>query len=80
MPFTMRPTGLASPAYAAGAGNGQGSGHDRDHEQLAVRPHLAAKLFPIPTLACVSPTSSRTWPPHNFFGLAANPRNVNHIS
>ena len=25
-----------------GAGNGQGSGHDRDHEQLAVRPHLAA--------------------------------------
>jgi hypothetical protein len=44
MPFTMRPTGLASPAYAAGAGNGQGSGHDRDHEQLTVRPHLAAAV------------------------------------
>ena len=39
MPLTMRPTGLSR---LCGAGNGQGSGHDRDHEQLAVRPHLAA--------------------------------------
>ena len=37
----MRPTGFVL-SRLCDAGNGQGSGHDRDHEQLAVRPHLAA--------------------------------------
>ena len=78
MPLTMRPTGLASPAYAARATAKEAATTATTSSSQFVPISLPA--LPDPNIGLRLTNIKPDMATANFFGLAANPRNVNHIS